>query len=125
MILATMWPSLPMMVCLSLLGTSIAVGPLPDLFPDDVERDAEEEEATLPRASIKSRLGAMEPASTVDESIFGMTTTSQSTVDESVFSKPKLSRPTPIFSNAVEDEEQGGVSETESEVSSEGGGSKK
>lgn len=98
-----------------------AVGPLPDLFPDDVERDAEEEEATLPRASIKSRLGAMEPASTVDESVFGMTTTSQSTVDESVFSKPKLSRPTPIFSNAVEDEEQGGVSETESEVSSEGG----
>ena len=97
------------------------VGPLTDLFPDDVERDAEEEQATLPRASIKSRLGAVEPASTADESVFGMTTTSQSTVDESVFSKPKLSRPAPVFSNAVEDEEQGGVSETESEVSSEGG----
>ena len=99
-----------------------AVGPLTDLVPDDVERDVEEEQAaTLPRASIKSRLGAMEPASTVDESVFGLTTASQSTVDESVFSKPKLSRPTPIFSSTVEDEEQGGVSETESEVSSEGG----
>merc|ERR1719180_89464 len=80
----------------------------------------------MPRASIKSRLGVMEPpASTVDESVFGMTTTSQSTVDDSVFSKPKISRPTPVFPSTVEDEEQGGVSETESEVSSEGGGGTK
>ena len=104
-----------------------AVRPLPDLFPNVIEQDVDslEDQAILPRASIKSRLGAIEPASTVDETVFGMTTTSQSTVDESVFSKPRLSRPTPIFPSTVEDEEQGGVSETESEVSSEGGGSKK
>ena len=92
-------------------------GPLPDLFPSAIEQDASEEQVSLPRASIKSRLGAVpsvQPASAVEESVFG----TETTVDESVFSKPKLSRPTPIF---AEDEEQGGVSETESEVSSEGG----
>merc|ERR1719234_3116964 len=53
-----------------------ALAPLPDLFPGDIEQDAEslEDQVTImPRASIKSRLGAMEPASTVDETVFGMT----------------------------------------------------
>ena len=104
-------------------------GPLPDLFSDAVARDTDstQEQVPLPRASIKARLGAMEPGSSFDESepVFGLTSSSQTTVDESVFSKPKICRPTPIFSSTVEDEEQGGVSETESEVSSEGGTTKK